>query len=205
MTCHHALLTVIVLIVFAGNLTAQTPRANTDNIATEKNGAVVLYSTPLTHGASPNRLLNGHPLTFSKKGTGTHILVIDLGKTYNLDTISLKFSKSIQIKVYVLGSKPDGRTPWTSLVKDNSPKGVLDSSNAPATLTNAIGQYLVFVADQDPGAFFDLNVTGTPFTRHLQVVTGPPQLGSSSLSETPYPASSFQEQASSPQVPPQSR
>jgi hypothetical protein len=183
--------------------------AGTDNISTEQQGAVVIYSTPLAKGASPESLLNGEPgsLSFSRKATGPRVLVIDLGKSYQLGGVRLKFSRHVDLKVYVLKTKPDANTSWASYVAGLQPDGVLQSSNEPVTLGGAQGEYLVIVSDRNPGAFSGLYVTGLSyfhpdqFTRDMTPPSSGGQNGSTTLAETPPPVSAYSQ---TPSVPPQS-
>ncbi len=198
-------LTAAVMVLCAGNaLRAQAPT----NISTAKEGATVIYSSPLSKGASPNSLINGQggSISFSKKkAAGPHLIVIDLGKNYSLGGVRLNFSKSGPLKVFVLGNKPEGNGSWANAVSGAQPNGIIGSSGAPLSLNGAEGEYLVIVSDSDPGAFSGLYVTGepSPFGRHVveNPHPGPNQLGSSSLSETPQPGSSFEQ---TPNVPPAS-
>jgi len=192
------------LMSFAGT-TLSIQAADSDNISTEKSGAVVLYSTPLAKGASPNLLVSGgHPLSFSKKGGAPHLIVIDLGKSYKLNDVQLSFSKSAEIKVFVLKTKPDANTPWANALEGLQPTGVLESSGTPVSVGGAQGEYLVLVSDQDPGKFSGLYVTGTPFFVRHELVDAINQGGSSTLAETPHPASDYETQSTPPSVPPQS-
>jgi hypothetical protein len=204
----HALLAALLAFTAA---TSGAPAAEPQSLT--GNGAVI-YSSPLAHGASPNNLLNGKPLAFSKKGNGPHVLVIDLGQTCNVNSVSLKFSKPAGVKLYAVNVKPGADGSWTNLVQGQSPAATLDNSGNPASLDGVHGQYLILIADGDPGIFSGFNITGSPFgTGHTLALHpyGPNPNGAGSEAETPFTGSTFDDASgggggggSTPNVPPTS-
>jgi len=201
-----AFLAVVSLSFLGTNLNAQTAadEINLVNISTEKNGAVVVYSTPLAKGASPNHLVNGQPgsLHFSKKKSGDNLVVVDLGKSYKLNKIKLKYSHSTKLRVYVLKDQPGRGASWASFVVGLQPDAIMSASGVYASLGGAEGEYLVIVPDTDPGAFSDLYVIGFPSTdrRDLIGYLEHDQDDHGALRETPHTADEFREA----HVPPQS-
>ena len=198
-----AILTAMIVFLAGTGLQAQIPDGNFNtydaawwnNLALIKLGAVVIYSTPLANGASPNLLIDGQPVTLSfskKKPTYPELIVVDLGRSYKINTVALKFSNSVKIKVYILKSKPDSHTSWANLIVGLQPDGILNSSDITDSLHGVEGEYLVLICDADPGLFSDLYVTGYPSTNRRDLEgyrnhgynQGP-------LGETPLPHSDF--------------
>ena len=207
-----AFLAVVTFSLSGTSLSAQTvaDNANPQNISTEKHGSVVLYSTPLAKGASPDLLINGQPgsLHFSRIKNGTRLIVVDLGRSYKLNTVKLTFAHTTKLKVYVLRSKLADNTSWASLVAGLQPDVILGLSNLPGSFGGVEGQYLVLVPETDPGAFSGLYVTGYPSTDRRDLIGYMDQghehdHDSGALGETPLPANEFNE-AHEPKVPPQS-
>lgn len=162
-------LTIMAAIALVGCALAVPSRANdsSDNIATIGYGASVIYASPLAHGNSPNQLVNPtspKPLSFAKGGSNAFMVVIDLGKSYDLNTVSLSFSKPCQVSVYVVNSRPVGSASWVSEIENAPPAGTLKKSGTSVSLNGASGEYLVLVFNSNPGYFFGLKVTGFPTT-----------------------------------------
>jgi hypothetical protein len=131
-----------------------------DNIATADNGAYIIYSTPLKGGSSANFLTQdqNHNLFFSGQAGGPKLFVLDLGKSYAIGTVRLKFKKAVPFEIYVLGGKPDNGD-WTSVLS-GKPTYVSDTANLLTFLKGLQGRFIVFVAASDPGPFYGLYVTG---------------------------------------------
>jgi hypothetical protein len=130
------------------------------NIATADNGAYIIYSVPLKGGASANFLTQdfNRNLFFSGQGGGPKLFVLDLGKTYAIGTVRLKFKKAVPFEIFVLGGKP-GNNDWTSVLS-GKPTYVSDTPSLETFLKGLQGRYIVFVAESDPGPFYGLYVTG---------------------------------------------
>jgi hypothetical protein len=129
------------------------------NIATADNGAYIVYSTPLKGGNSANFLTQdgGHKLAFTYQ-PGAKVIVLDLGKTYSLGNVSLKFKNPVTLEVFVLSSKPDGGD-WNSVLR-GKPDFVSTTAGLDAFLKGHQGRFIVFVTEGDPGLFYGLYVTG---------------------------------------------
>jgi hypothetical protein len=129
------------------------------NIATADNGAYIVYSTPLQGGNSANFLTQDfrHKLAFSSQ-PGSKLIVLDLGKTYSLGSVGLKFTNPVRFEVYVVESKPKGGD-WISVL-GGKPDFISTSAGLATFLKGRQGRYLIFVADGDPGFFYGLYVTG---------------------------------------------
>ena len=129
------------------------------NIATADNGAYIVYSTPLKGGNSANFLTQdgGHQLDFSKQ-PGSKLIVLDLGKTYALGNVSLKFKNPVQFEIFVVGGKPDGGD-WNSVL-GGKPDFISNTAGLDAALKGHQGRFIIFVTNGDPGPFSGLYVTG---------------------------------------------
>jgi hypothetical protein len=129
------------------------------NIATADNGAYIVYSTPLKGGNSANFLTQdgGHQLSFSNQ-PGSKLIVLDLGKTYALGNVGLKFKNPVTFEIFVLSNKPDGGD-WNSVL-GGKPDFVSTSAGLAAFLKGHHGRFIVLVTNGDPGPFYGLYVTG---------------------------------------------
>jgi hypothetical protein len=147
------------LAISLAGATALRAAAPAGNIATADNGAYIVYSTPLKGGNSANLLTqdSGHKLSFLNL-PGSKLIVLDLGKTYSLGNVSLKFKNPVKFEIFVLGNKPDGGD-WNSVL-GGKPDFVSSSAGLEAFLKGHQGRFIVFVTDGDPGPFFGLYVTG---------------------------------------------
>ena len=56
-------------------------------------------------------------LVFANKG-GVHLIAVDLGKSYTLNTVKLKFTKPAHAKIYVVKAKPQGTATPPSVSSD---------------------------------------------------------------------------------------
>jgi hypothetical protein len=160
-----------------------SPPPKDPNIATTKNGAYVIYASPLKGGVPANAILNGHKVTFVNK-TGINLLVIDLGHSYTVNTVLLQFIKPVpgKIGLYVLANKPGPNQSWSSLIANLQPDFVLDAKHNFASLDPPKGEYLVFACQGTPAGFYGLYVTGTPDRFGTWPTQQPPD---SPLGETP--------------------
>lgn len=147
------------LAISLARTTALGADTHSDNIATADNGAYIVYSTPLKGGNSANFLTQdgGHQLSFSGQ-PGSKLIVLDLGKTYALGNVSLKFKNPVKFEIFVLGNKPDGGD-WNSVL-GGKPDFVSNTAGLEAPLKGHQGRFLVFITDGDPGPFSGLYVTG---------------------------------------------
>jgi hypothetical protein len=154
------------------------------NIATLKNGAYVIYASPLKRGVPANAILNGHKVTFVNK-TGINLLVIDLGHSYSINTVLLHFIKPIpgKISLYVIPQKPGPGQSWSSIIANLQPNYVLDAKDNFVSLGASVaGEYLVFAFQGTPAEFYDLYVTAIPDRFGTWPSQQPPD---SPLGETP--------------------
>jgi hypothetical protein len=166
---HFLLLTVLgVLVAFSLGRTNLSAETGGDNIASTNKGAYVSYSTPLQGGVAANNLVSGqtHKFNFANKN-GLNLFVINLGKTYKLGTVQLKFTKPGQFRLYVFKVKPGSNSSWQTLIAGAQPQFIGDTSAFHISLGGMDGEYLVFVCDKDLGAFYGLYVTGIPFFDHF--------------------------------------
>jgi hypothetical protein len=144
---------------FAAGTALRAADEPADNLATADNGAYIIFSTPLKGGASANFLTQdgGRQLYFSNQ-PGSKLIVLDLGKTYALGSVRLKFKNAVKFEVYVRGSKPDGGD-WTSVL-GGKPDFISDSAGLQQLLKGEQGRFIIFVTQGDPGPFYGLYVTG---------------------------------------------
>jgi hypothetical protein len=163
--CFLLLVTMSAFSLGRMNLSAET---GGDNIASADKGAYVSYSTPLQNGAAANNLVTGQTkkLNFANKN-GLNLFVINLGKTYKLGMVQLKFTKPGQFRLYVFKTKPGTGESWQTLLAGAQPQFIGDTSAFHISLGGLNGEYLVFVCDRDLGAFYGLYVTGIPFPDHF--------------------------------------
>jgi hypothetical protein len=162
------------------------------NIATGDHGAYVIYSTPLKGGASPNGLIDGHhSFSFANKG-GEHFFVVDLGKSYKLDNVGLKFQKPTTGHVYIVNHKPGPNETWLGLI--GSQAGVeLNSKNFKGSFHGAQGEFLIFVTNSDPGEISGFYVTEFRVGNREELAYGRILNGiiQAPLGEVPIPGSHF--------------
>ncbi len=186
--------------------------AGSNNLSTQVNGAFVTYTAPLKGGASGNALVSGKKnksISFASPA-GTHLIVIDLGKPSQLNTVQLKFANQSNIQVFVLKNKPDGNA-WAQAISGSTPDASLTKSDISAQLNGTEGQYLVLVCPNDPGPLSDLYVTGSHVDHYKDYQIGfnnnrGPEGGP--LAETPMTKSEMddynEKKKHQPHVPPES-
>jgi hypothetical protein len=129
------------------------------NIGSADSGAYIIYSTPIRDGKSANFLTQDRnkKLGFSKQA-GPKLIVIDLGRTYDLGSFHLLYKNPVNVELYVLEAKPSNGD-WTSVLSQK-PDFVKNGGDLDADLRGHTGRYIVFVASSDPGLFYGLYITG---------------------------------------------
>ena len=133
------------------------------NVATLSNGAAVVYSAPLSHGATANTIINtraGRRLSFTRHAGGS-LVAIDLGKSYTVASVSLKLPPHVSVDVFVVSSEPGPNSSWAQAIAGLAPAAVCTGSK-PAAVNNLSGEYVVFDFGGYTGPFSDLAVMGVP-------------------------------------------
>ena len=133
------------------------------NVATLSNGAAVVYSSALAHGATGNSILNaktGKKLSFTPHAGGS-LFTVDLGKSYTIAKISLNLPPHVSISVFMVPSEPAAGSSWAKMIAGEAPIAVI-TGHTPAVVNNLTGEYLVFDFGSYTGPFSDLVVSGSP-------------------------------------------